>query len=120
VVLGPTALVADDLAAGLLLAPFPGVTLPTRGYHAYLSDAQAGGRSALWVCQWLEEIGRTDTYPDPTLRAAGLLGVPPNECLAAEVLLNGIRADHAAGVMPVMVPTYCSPQRRSAPCETKS
>jgi LysR family glycine cleavage system transcriptional activator len=61
VALGPTALVADDLAAGRLVAPFPDVTLPTRGYHAYLPDARAGDRSALCFCQWLEEVGRTDT-----------------------------------------------------------
>jgi LysR family glycine cleavage system transcriptional activator len=60
VAMGPTALVADDLATGRLVAPFPAVTLPTRGYHAYLPDARAGDRPAISFCQWLEEIGRTD------------------------------------------------------------
>lgn len=57
VAMGPTALVADDLAAGRLVAPFPGVTLPTRGYHAYLPEARAGDLSAMSFCRWLEEAG---------------------------------------------------------------
>jgi len=61
VAMGPTALVANDLATGRLVAPFPGVTLPTRGYHAYLPDSRAGDRSALCFCKWLEEIERTNT-----------------------------------------------------------
>lgn len=61
VAMGPTALVTDDLAAGRLVAPFPGVTLPTRGYHAYLPDARAGDLSALSFCRWLEEAGAVET-----------------------------------------------------------
>jgi LysR family transcriptional regulator, glycine cleavage system transcriptional activator len=60
VAMGPTALVADDLAIGRLVAPFPNVTLPTRGYHAYLPDRRAGDLSAIAFCQWLEEIGKMD------------------------------------------------------------
>lgn len=41
--MGPTALVADDVTTGHLIAPFPAMTLPARGYHAYLPDARAGG-----------------------------------------------------------------------------
>jgi LysR family glycine cleavage system transcriptional activator len=40
VAMGPTALVADDLAAGRLVAPFPGISLPARGYFAYLPQGQ--------------------------------------------------------------------------------
>jgi LysR family transcriptional regulator, glycine cleavage system transcriptional activator len=57
IAMGPTALVADDLAAGRLVAPFPQVTLPSRGYHAYLPDARAGDRAALAFCGWLQEAG---------------------------------------------------------------
>jgi LysR family glycine cleavage system transcriptional activator len=53
--------VADDLATGRLVAPFPSVTLPSRGYHAYLPDARAGDRSAVSFRQWLQETGRTET-----------------------------------------------------------
>jgi LysR family transcriptional regulator, glycine cleavage system transcriptional activator len=65
VAMGPTALVADDLASGRLVAPFPGVTLPTRGYHAYLPDTRAGDRSATSFRQWLEEVGRAETSGPP-------------------------------------------------------
>lgn len=36
VAMGPTALIADDLAAGRLTTPLPAVSLPARSYHAYL------------------------------------------------------------------------------------
>src|ERR1700761_1658758 len=52
VAMGPTALVADDLATGRLVAPFPSVTLPTRGYHVYLPDARTGDRAAIAFCRW--------------------------------------------------------------------
>jgi LysR family glycine cleavage system transcriptional activator len=61
VAMGPSALVADDLAAGRLVAPFPGVTLPSRGYHVYLPDVPAGDSSAMSFCQWLQGIGNKDT-----------------------------------------------------------
>jgi LysR family glycine cleavage system transcriptional activator len=57
VAMGPTALVADDLEAGRLVAPFA-VSLPTRNYHVYLSDAQVGDPSVGVFCAWLEETGR--------------------------------------------------------------
>ena len=60
VAMGPTALVADDLATGRLVAPFPDVSLPSRGYHAYLPDARAGEHSAVAFCTWLKEVGRRD------------------------------------------------------------
>jgi len=61
VAMGPTALVADDLATGRLVAPFPSITVPARGYHAYLPDVRAGDLSAIAFSQWLEDIGRMDT-----------------------------------------------------------
>jgi LysR family transcriptional regulator, glycine cleavage system transcriptional activator len=57
VAMGPTALIADDLAAGRLVAPFA-VSLPTRNYHAYLPDAQADDPSVGAFFAWLEETGR--------------------------------------------------------------
>lgn len=61
VAMGPEALVADDLAAGRLVTPFPGLTLPARGYHAYMPEARAGDRAALAFRRWLEERGATDS-----------------------------------------------------------
>jgi LysR family glycine cleavage system transcriptional activator len=68
VAMGPTALVADDLATGRLVAPFPGVTLPTRDYHAYLPDARADDLSALSFCHWLQEMGGAETSGTPVSR----------------------------------------------------
>jgi LysR family transcriptional regulator, glycine cleavage system transcriptional activator len=60
VAMGPTSLVTNDLTERRLVAPFPGVTLPARGYHAYLPDARAGDRSAISFCRWLEDVGSMD------------------------------------------------------------
>ena len=53
VAMGPTALVADDLAAGRLVAPFPDISLPTRNYHAYLPDARVDDPAVIAFCDWL-------------------------------------------------------------------
>ncbi|WP_158924742.1 LysR substrate-binding domain-containing protein [Acidisphaera sp. S103] len=58
VAMGPTALVADDLAAGRLVTPFPGVSLPARGYFAYLPRAQVANPASSAFCEWLEDVGR--------------------------------------------------------------
>jgi LysR family transcriptional regulator, glycine cleavage system transcriptional activator len=58
VAMGPAALVADDLAAGRLVVPFPSPTLPTRGYHAYLPDTRAQDSSVTAFCEWLEDMGK--------------------------------------------------------------
>ncbi|MEI7931998.1 MAG: HAD family phosphatase [Alphaproteobacteria bacterium] len=43
-------------------------------------------------------------HPAPFLKAAELLNVSPEACLALEDSHNGVRAAHAAGMMTVMVP----------------
>ena len=58
VAMGPTVLVADDLKAGRLVAPFAGVSLPTRNYHAYLPDPGASDPSTRAFCDWLKETAR--------------------------------------------------------------
>ena len=57
VAMGPTALVADDLAAGRLVAPFPDVSLPARSYFAYLPEAQQADPSSVKFCDWLAQQG---------------------------------------------------------------
>ena len=47
--------------------------------------------------------------PDPYLKAAELLGVPPGHCLALEDSHNGVRAAAAAGMMTVMAPDMLQP-----------
>ena len=56
--MGPTALVADDLAAGRLVAPFPEVSLPARSYFAYVAEAHGADPLITMFCDWLEEQGR--------------------------------------------------------------
>ena len=65
VAMGSTALVADDLATGRLVAPFPGTTLPSRDYHAYLPTARTGDLSAIAFCEWLENIGKSSLSGSP-------------------------------------------------------
>jgi LysR family transcriptional regulator, glycine cleavage system transcriptional activator len=58
VAMGPTALVADDLAAGRLVTPFPAVSLPARSYFVYLPEAHHADPFITVFCDWLEEQGR--------------------------------------------------------------
>ncbi|AOZ00990.1 transcriptional regulator [Cupriavidus sp. USMAHM13] len=57
VAMGPTALVADDLAAGRLVAPFPDLRLPSRSYCCYLPQHKAGDAIVQAFAQWLVEEG---------------------------------------------------------------
>ncbi|MGA3401200.1 MAG: HAD family phosphatase [Acetobacteraceae bacterium] len=76
---------------------------------AELHLGRSGLRARLPVVVTRDDVARGKPYPDPFLHAAALLGVPPEECLAVEDSLNGIRAAHAAGTMPVMVPDLLAP-----------
>lgn len=57
VAMGPTALVADDLAAGRLVAPFDGPRLPSRSYCTYIGESKAGDELIASFCAWLESEG---------------------------------------------------------------
>jgi len=50
------------------------------------------------------DYARGKPAPDPFLRAAELLGVAPEECLALEDSHHGVRSAAAAGMRTVMVP----------------
>lgn len=56
-----------------------------------------------------DEIKRGKPAPDIFLLAAERLGVNPERCLVLEDSENGIRAAHAAGMFPVMVPDLKPP-----------
>jgi beta-phosphoglucomutase-like phosphatase (HAD superfamily) len=55
----------------------------------------------------------TKSKPDPEifLLCAEKLGVPPAEITVLEDSQNGIRAAHAAGMRPVMVPDLAAPEK---------
>ena len=57
VAMGPAALVADEIEAGRLVAPFPGLSLPARGYCWYLPSDKASDPAALAFRDWLIETG---------------------------------------------------------------
>jgi HAD superfamily hydrolase (TIGR01509 family) len=50
------------------------------------------------------DVSRGKPHPDPFLKAAADLGVAPARCLVLEDSHNGVRAAHAAGCLPIMVP----------------
>ncbi|UFW45419.1 MULTISPECIES: LysR substrate-binding domain-containing protein [Bradyrhizobium] len=58
VAMGPTALIGDDVAAGRLIAPFPGVSLPARSYFAYLPVESENGSPTAVFCDWLVQEGQ--------------------------------------------------------------
>ncbi|WP_321798148.1 transcriptional regulator GcvA [Caballeronia sp. J97] len=57
IAMGPSALVADDLAAGRLVAPFDGPRLPSRSYCTYVADEKAGNDLIVLFRTWLEYEG---------------------------------------------------------------
>lgn len=66
IAMGPTALVADDLAAGRLVAPFASPRLPSRSYCTYVADAKYGDELVVLFRSWLEREGmpsQTHTAP---------------------------------------------------------
>lgn len=71
--------------------------------------ARSGLRRHLPVVVTRDDVARGKPHPDPFLRAAALLDVPAADCVAIEDSLNGIRAAHAAGMMPIMVPDLLAP-----------
>lgn len=51
-----------------------------------------------------DEVARSKPAPDIFLLAAERLGVAPERCVVLEDSESGIRAAHAAGMIPVMIP----------------
>jgi HAD superfamily hydrolase (TIGR01509 family) len=78
-------------------------------HAAALHLGRSGLGARLRVVVTRDDVARGKPYPDLFLRAAELLDVPPDECLAVEDSLIGVRAAHAAGMMPVMVPDLLQP-----------
>ncbi|SDE39570.1 transcriptional regulator GcvA [Paraburkholderia lycopersici] len=57
IAMGPTALVADDLAAGRLVAPFASPRLPSRSYCTYVPDEKVDDERVVLFRSWLEREG---------------------------------------------------------------
>ena len=59
-----------------------------------------------------DDAARGKPAPDIFLRAAALLGVAPERCLAVEDSAHGVAAAHAAGMGVVMVATQAPAEVR--------
>lgn len=57
-----------------------------------------------------DQVLHSKPEPDIFLLAANRLGVQPEGCMVLEDSHNGIRAAHAAGMLPVMVPDLLQPE----------
>lgn len=56
VAMGPSALVAEDLESGRLVAPFPDIALPARSYYWYRPEGKAADPVIEAFCQWLAQV----------------------------------------------------------------
>ena len=56
-----------------------------------------------------DKVKRSKPEPDIFLEACRRLGVEPEKCYVIEDSYNGIRAAHAAGMHPIMVPDLMEP-----------
>ena len=56
-----------------------------------------------------DEVSESKPNPEIFIKAAKKIGVPVSKCLIFEDSFNGIRAAHAAGAMPIMVPDTVLP-----------
>jgi HAD superfamily hydrolase (TIGR01509 family) len=65
---------------------------------------EAGLHHHFHVIVTREEVVRGKPHPDLFLKAARGIGIGPQCCVVLEDSYHGIRAAHAAGTMPVMVP----------------
>jgi LysR family glycine cleavage system transcriptional activator len=63
VAMGPTALVADDLAAGRLVTPFTHPSLPSRNYCTYVLEGRVQDELVALFCAWLKREGNLQTQP---------------------------------------------------------
>ena len=66
IAIGPTALVADDLAHRRLVAPFPGPLLPARNYCTYVPAAKQKNELVVAFRSWLDCEGNMQSGTDRT------------------------------------------------------
>ncbi len=56
-----------------------------------------------------DQVSHSKPHPEIFLTAAGQLGAAPADCCVVEDSFNGIRAAHAGGMIPLMVPDMLPP-----------
>lgn len=79
-----------------LAIPYALVTSADRKNMTFvLSELQLGGRFTRRVSA--EDIAHGKPHPEPFLKAASYIGVPPNRCIVHEDAPSGVRAGAAAG-----------------------
>ena len=79
----------------------------------YLQKIGAAEYFSAVICGDMVETGKP--APDIYLTAAKELGLPPHECAAFEDSPNGIKAAHAAGCHPIMIPDMTPPDEEIKP-----
>lgn len=62
-----------------------------------------------------DDVKRGKPYPDPFNKAAEKLGVKPENCLALEDSINGIKSAYASGMVTVMIPDLIEPTEEIKP-----
>jgi HAD superfamily hydrolase (TIGR01509 family) len=102
---GAAELVQHLSAAGIPIAVATSLTRAEAEHH--LNQARLLGLFRAVVGR--DDVPRSKPHPDPYLRAAALLALPPQQCLALEDSYNGIRSAHSAGCVVVMVPDVLQP-----------
>ena len=85
------------------------VATSTRREHAMRYFSMAGITDRFDAVATGDMVQRGKPFPDVFLKACELLGEAPENCLALEDSLNGIRAAFNGGLQPFMVPDLVEP-----------
>lgn len=56
-----------------------------------------------------DDVTNSKPHPEVFLKASEKLGLTPEECIAYEDSINGIKSAHSAGMTTIMVPDYLQP-----------
>ncbi|HEY8105204.1 MAG TPA: HAD-IA family hydrolase [Gemmatimonadales bacterium] len=99
---------ATDLLGNLAGAPWAIVTSGARRFA--LARLAAAGLPAPPILVSAEDVRRGKPSPEGYLRAAELLGVPPDDCLVFEDAPPGVAAARAAGTRVIGVATTHPPE----------
>ncbi len=102
---GVLSLLKDLHTNGIALAVATSAT--RKSAEAYL--ATAGLRDFFSHVITRDDVNQGKPHPEPFLKAAEALSVPPARCLAMEDTEAGIRSAHGSGAVPIMVPSMKQP-----------